>query len=180
MVADCGSIDVCDIWPYVAGQPVANWAHTAWLKASSSSNHGSPDDVLQNYLMLPVFSRNLRQRLYAENIGNIQYLPIHLYLSDGRPIDGYCIANVLDCVPALDLQQSRLSRFGPDWAEIDPNKIGHISGVSKPVLKASELLQHDIIRTEEYTQQLFVSARFRKLFLSGRFTGYDFRKVALI
>jgi hypothetical protein len=119
----------------------------------------------------------LRCALEAAMIGRIQYLPISVFLSNGSAIAGYCIANFLDLVPALDLQKSNYTRYGSDWAAIDPMKVGRISGLRRGVLVGTALVDRDVIRLQEFWPVYYVSRRFKDSFESNRCTGYEFIEV---
>lgn len=154
------------------GQPVEGWDESAWLQAADPVLDGLPDDVLCTDLPLVVFSRRLREALEAAGIGGIQYLPIRVLRSDGSNVPGYCIANVLNFVSALDWERSEYNLWGDD----DPSRRDEIRDLRTVHLKRTALRSYDLIRLREYDVALFGSERLRRLFQGRQFTGFSFWK----
>jgi hypothetical protein len=172
-VANDGNLDILELAPFWTGNPLGESIQDLWVNATTVEHDGTPDDVLQTYMNLPIFSRRLREHLGHAGILGIEYLPLKVYASTGFELDGFAIANILNRLPALDLDQSRYSVFGPEFGE----KAGKLRGLIRPVLRARSLSGLDILRAEEYEQRIFVSEHFKKTFETGHFTGYSFRQV---
>lgn len=157
---------------------INEWNSDIFLQAKKKKNDGYPDDVLQNHLMLPIYSLNFITELNRIGIEGVQYLPIKILKSDNGCLDGFCIANILHFIEAFDEQKSDFNRFSLDFP--NPNVRGKIAGVKKFVLKKEKLKGFDIIRLKEYKQRFFVSAKFKDMFEKNKFTGYSFKEVELV
>jgi hypothetical protein len=159
---------------------VQGWPRDAWLKSSDISNDGQPDDVLQCYLSLPVFSSRLKQALQQAGIMDIEYLPILVMDSSRRSLGTFWVVNVLRFVEALDMRGPLYTTYGPQRSEIDPQDIGKVSGIKKAVLVEARLKEYHVIRLAEFFPSIFVSELFKKVFEEGSFTGYEFRRVKTV
>jgi len=159
------------------GKAIENWPKNIIFQAKKKKNSGNPDDVLQNAIMLPVYSPQLIQELNFAGIGGIQYLPVIVLQHDDTPVNGFCIANLLNFAEAFDYDKSDYDRFPEDFP--NRNVRGKLAGVKRFVLKDKALKGFDIIRLKEYTQGLFVSERFKEIFESHKFSGYSFIEVEL-
>jgi hypothetical protein len=177
LVAYRGDLKGLEDWELSEGRPVDSWSAEAWVGASTQENDGDPDDVLQTYLGVPIYSQRLRQALEDGGIGGIQYLPIHVYLSDGTEVPGFSVANVT-AVPALDIEHSEFVRYGDDY--FLEQRRGQIRSLVRPVLRASVIVERDVVRLEEYKSALYVSPLFKSVFEEGGFTGYSFVPVEAI
>jgi hypothetical protein len=166
-----------DKWSFLTGEQSKSWNQEYFLQAKKKKNDGKPDDVLQNYLMLPIYSERLIQELVKENIQGIQYLPIHVLRPNNESLTGFAIANLLNFFDALDHNLSNYTRFSDDFP--NPNVRGQIAGITKFVLKKDKLLGIDMFRLKEYEQSIFVSEKFKDLFERNKFTGYSFEEVEL-
>lgn len=174
LLTGVGDLGGMEEWQLRKGQFLANWPSGAWIGAEEAEDDGDPDDVLQNHLGLPIFSPRLRRELNALGIQGIQYLPIEVRRSDGTPIPGFSIANIIDLRPALDTKRTKYSVFSDDS---HPSKRGKISSINLPILKSEFLTTGDIFRLEEYVQPIFVSERIKDSFEAKGFTGFTFRRV---
>jgi hypothetical protein len=145
------------------------------FRSTKLENDGIPDDVLQAGVALPLFSERLRTILEQNAIRTIQHVPARVFDSQGRPFQGFSIANVLSVVPALDLEQSQFTVFPSDY--FVSWKRGRIKSLNRTVLKAPAVAEFDIIRVSQYEFPLFVNDRFRLLFEAARCTGFSFAPV---
>lgn len=157
---------------------ILDWPKDVFFKASQKRYDGTPDDVLQNGYMLPVYSKKLKDALNDAEIKGIQYLPIRVMDYDGNQQNSFFIANFRNCVEVLDLEKSIYNRFSEDFP--NPNVRGAIAGVRKFVLKKEKLEGFDVIRLKEYNQRFFVSEKFVHVFEQNKFTGYSFKEVDVI
>ena len=164
-----------DDWEFSEGTPIESWSGGAWVRANTAESDGEPDDVLQTLFALPIFSRRLRLALERCRIGGIQYLPIDVIGFDRRRIDGFAIANILNCVDALDRQRSRFEVYPEDY--FLPQRRGKMRDVSCPVLSHSVLAGIDVVRLSCYKAPIYVSERFVDAFTQTECTGYSFREV---
>ena len=160
------------------GLLIKDWNSNVIFQAKEKKSDGEPDDVLQNHLMLPIYSSTLIYALKEHDINGIQYLPIKVLESSARCIDGFCIANLTNFIAAFDDEKSDFNRFSHDFP--NPKVQGEIAGVKRFVLKKSKLIGYDIIRLKEYKQRFFVSKKFKDIFEENLFTGYSFIEVELI
>src|SRR5262245_2083877 len=140
-VADC-----CDLQGWVErdferGELIQSWDGRACLRATKCEWDGKPDDVLQAAVGLPIFSRRLRELLEKAGVQGIQYLPIAVLHQDGREVEGYSIANVLNYVSALDRQRARYKLWGDERRD----RTGQIRDLRRPVLLASRLRGYHIV-----------------------------------
>jgi hypothetical protein len=174
-VADTAQLRGVDEWAVMAGERLPEWPPDWCVAARSKANDGTPDDVLQNSLGIPIYSERLQQRLTAWGIQNIQYLPIRVLRPTGALIDGFAIANVLACRSALDLERSDLGLFPDDY--FIPSRRGKVRSVRQPVLRAAALDEIHCLRAIEYPVQLFVSDHFRQAFESAQLSGYSFEQI---
>ena len=74
---------------------INDWKESVYFKAKKKRNEGEPDDALQNYLMLPIYSSSLIIALDKNEIKGMQYLPIKVINFNGDCLKGFCIANIL-------------------------------------------------------------------------------------
>jgi hypothetical protein len=151
------------------------------LRSESPEHDGEAEDVLDNVLCLPVFSERLRSALGRAGIGtdDVQYVPVRVFRSTGEELPGYCIANVVACVPVLD--RKHCGFLSEDPHEIDPRtNRPRVTGVGVSVLKAAPLAGHDLIRSAEFTPIVFVSERFYRVYAKGGFTGASLRPVSVV
>jgi len=175
LVTDCDDLKGHDDWDFCEGKLIEPWDGSAWLKATEPEDHGTPDDVLQNHLGLPVFSARLRRVLEQAGVGGIQYLPLQVFRPDGSKVEGYSIANLLNVVPALDRERSDFDVFPAEEPFLD--RAGQVEGIRKAVLLADAIAGYDIFRLQEYPLTSYASERFKNLFLVSGFTGFGFREV---
>lgn len=159
------------------GIKVNEWNDDIYIQATKGKNDGIPDDVLQNYLMMPVFSERLVEKLKGIGIEGIQYLPIKVCRPNGECFENFYVANFINYVEAFDYDKSKYNRFSETFP--NPNKRGKISGVMRFVLNEEKLKGYDIIRLKEYSQRFFVSERFKDVFVKNNFTGYSFEEIEL-
>ena len=61
---------------FKSGNKVTGWSSKIFMKANQKKYDGYPDNVLQNAFMIPVYSKNLMDKLVNADIMVIQYLPI--------------------------------------------------------------------------------------------------------
>lgn len=175
LVVDCADLNGFDETVFLTGQAIDAWDASAWFKATKPDDDGTPDDVLQNHLGLPIVSQRLRNALEDAGIRDIQYLPVTVIRSNGHRLAGFSIANVLRLVPALDLQRSDYDVFPQDY--FLPARRGMVQGIRRAVLLRHALDGYDVIRLQEFKRGLYVSERFTTVFGAGRFTGYSFHEV---
>jgi len=174
-VADDGDLGMED-WLLRRGERVENWPANAWIKAAKPADDGDPDDVLQSYLGVPIYSARLRAALEEGGVGcDIQYLPLRVLRPNDEEIEGFAVANITTVRDALDRKRSDISLFADNFTA--PSKRGQISAVRKAVLLGNRLAGCDIFRPEGYRVACYVSERFKTVFEKGGFTGYSFREV---
>ncbi len=160
------------------GRRIENWNPNSWLRSSSSETDGEADDFLAEYLNLPTMSAPLRTALdsAAMGVNEVQYLPVRVFMSSGEDVPGFCIANVISRVPALDPGNCFMLEI--DEKEIDPDTGRRkVRSIGRIALKREPLKGHDIIRLHEYRPAVLVSERFVKLFNQAGFTGATFSRV---
>ena len=110
-------------------------------------------------------------------IKDTQYLPLAVVRRDDRHIDGFSAVNILNLVPALDLEGSTYDRFPDDY--FIPERRGDLSGLRNVTLRSAALGGRDVIRLHEYPLPVYGSERFRDVFERGLFTGLSFVPVNL-
>lgn len=160
------------------GKRLRKWDQRTYLRSSSPNGDGTPDDVLCTHLGAPVFSPRLQEAMAEANVGqrDLQYLPVHVYLSTGKEIEGFAFANVITRIKALDYDNSEMLWLDDD--NIDPaTGKPEVLGVWTVALKAKALKGHDAIRLTEYFPNFLVSERFVDVFKKGEFTGASFHPV---
>jgi hypothetical protein len=167
-VADAVDLKGHDEWDFCKGIPVDNWDSDIWFQAKEVQNDGEPDDVLQNLLGLPIYSKRLQMALINEGINRIQYLPVKVLRPDNSEIEGFAIANILDLIPSLDWERSKY--------ELRQNRPGEVRYISYMVLKHQSIQGYDIFRMKELKLYIIVSEKFKTVFEKNRFTGYSFDK----
>jgi hypothetical protein len=166
-----------DEWDFARGKLIENWDNTAWFRAEEPEDDGDPDDVLQNHLGLPIYSKRLRAALEKGGIRGIQYLPVHIFRPNGALIEGFAIANILNLISALDFDESDYDVFPNDYFLLE--RRGLVRGVRKSVLKGDRLQNYDIIRLAEFELNIYTSEQFKEIFNKNNFTGYSFHEVKL-
>jgi len=162
---------------FIAGKEITNWNNNIIFQAKNKKNGGNPDDALQNAEMLPIYSPRFIQAINSAKIEGIQFLPVNVLQPDGKSEEGFCIANFLNFVEALDYERSDYDRFADDFP--NPNVRGEIAGIIKYVLLKDRIVEKDVIRLKDYPQSFFVSEKFKELFKRNKFTGYSFKEVEL-
>lgn len=177
LVADEGDLG-CDDWELRSCKLVDRWPGTAWVKATTTENDGEPDSALQTCFGIPIYSSQLRAALKENGIDGIQYFPINVYRPNGELIRDFSVANVLNCVDALDVRLSTVSRYPEDY--FIESRRGLIRSINAPVLMQDLIDQYDIIRLNTYQVSLYVPERFVSVFAAGRFTGYSFHEVPTV
>jgi hypothetical protein len=90
-------------------------------------------------------------------------------------IDGFSIANVLNCADALDRRLSNFDVFPDDY--FLPQRRGQIRAIKKPVLMRGALIAFHIIRLAQYKAPIYVSERFVRAFEFIDCTGFSFHEV---
>jgi hypothetical protein len=175
-VADEGDVGV-DESKLRCGEEVGAWSPSAWIRASTPEQDGDPDDVLQSYLGVPVFSARLRTALRESGIEDVQYLPLRVLRPSGEELRGFAVANITTVRDVLDRERSDYSVFADDY--FLPQRRGQISALRKPVLVKASLSGCDLFRIEGYRVAYFVSERVKDVFEHRGFTGLSFREVAL-
>jgi hypothetical protein len=173
-VGDLGDLGQED-GDFSACKLITKWPDDAWVRASSAESDGEPDDVLQTLFALPIFSCRLRSALDQHRITGVQYLPLRVIGFDGREIDGFTVANILNCVDGLDLSRSKYGVFPADYFLAACQ--GQVRSIEKPVLIRTALQDFDIVRLEPYKPPIYVSERFVQVFEHGGFTGYSFHEI---
>lgn len=176
-VADSEDLKGVNEWDLCIGKSMRDWDAAAWFQAKKPKNDGNPDDILQNALGLPIYSARLQNALKKSGVRGIQYLPIKVLRPNGSLIDGFAIANILNLIPALDLEKSDYDLFPNDY--FLPERRGQFRAIRKAVLRRASLSEHDIIRLKEFELNIYVSERFKKVFEEGKFTGYSFHECEL-
>ena len=178
MVCDVDNFDLLgfDSKTFQSGIGVENWPESVFVQPSTKKMDGNPDDALQTSQMIPVYSPRLVKALKEGGIEGIQYLPILVRDYQGNYVDTFQIANFLNFISAIDLEQSVYSRYGKDWPK---EKQGRISGVRRYVLNGEKLINYDTIRLADFKWRFFVSQKFKDIFEGNKFTGYSFIEVEL-
>lgn len=161
---------------FTKGKHIHNWDMRSYLGVKTYQDDGNPDDVLQSNIFAPIYSNRLQVALSKE-VKGIQYLPIVVKHYDNREIKGFAIANILNMVKALDLNQSDYDIRPNDY--FISEKRGEIAALRKPVLIGRRILKFNIIRLYEYSGYVFVSEKFKNIFESNGFTGYSFHETKL-
>jgi len=159
----------------VCGNSVDGWKLNSWLQATDPENDGDPDDALQNFLGVPVYSERLVTALLDAGIAGIQFLPVRVLKPSGELAAKFKIANIVEIRKALDMESSDFDVFPADY--FLERRRGRIRGIRRAVLISKALNGCDIIRLEEYKEAIYVSERFKDVFVEGQFTGSSFVEV---
>ena len=159
------------------GQIIQVWDSEIFFQSKKKKNDGMSDDVLQNYLMLDIYSSKLSTLLIENNITGIQLLPIDVLTTSNASRAGFRIVNTLNLIEAFDFERSIFNRFDHNFP--NPNVRGKIAGVTEFVLHSHRLTGFDIFRLKEYKQAIFVSEKFKDIFEKNICTGYSFTEVKL-
>ena len=155
------------------GRRVNNWNTACFMRSSGQEWDGPAPDIAENSCHLPIFSARFREALDRAGVarGEVQYLPIRVFLSTGEEVKGYAIANILARVAALDFERSKTYNSEGDLVflaketEIDARtRKPSASGLVKAVLRKKPLVGHDIVRLDEHSAWILVSERFAKVY----------------
>lgn len=160
---------------FFQGKPIDNWPGDVFLTTNKEKNDGTPDDVLQNSYMIPIFSQRLVDTLIDTEIKGFQFLPISVLNYYKDPVGLFYIANCTTEVDAFDYERSTYRRFPDD--HINPEARGKIT-CSKFVLVEEKTVGYDVFRLKGQNRVYFVSERITKLFNEFHFTGYSFDRIA--
>lgn len=163
---------------FIKGREILNWPDNIIMRSSQKKYDGTPDDVLQNAYMIPIFSKKLTDSLIEADIKGIQFLSLKVLNYEEEIEELFYIANFLNYTKAFDSTKSIYNRFSEDFP--NPNVRGKIAGVVKFVLIKEKINEFDIIRLQEYNQRFFVSEKIVKLFEKNKFTGYSFKEIQLV
>ena len=149
-------------------------------KVATPKDDGTPDDILSEHLGIPVFSPRLSTALEENKIGtdDVQYIPVSILSSKGKPIDKFKLANVLTQVDAIDIPNCIL--IDPDLPRIDP-ETGELDTINilKMALYEHALRNHDIVRLTNFLPPVFVSERFAQIFNDNQCTGAILSKMIM-
>ncbi len=174
-VADGWDLRGLDETDFLQGKRIDNWPDDVSFRATTPENDGAPDDALANELLLPIVSKRVQQALAKAKIGDIQFLPVHVFDSRGRRVKGYSILNILRLIDALDMERSKVDYFPDDWpVEADRGKFWVCE---KAVLVSSKLASVDIFRLQIDPFLMFASEKFSSIFEKNKFTGIGFLRV---
>jgi len=160
------------------GAFVEDWSSSAWMRVKDKSCDGDPDDALQNYLGIPVFSPRLRAACEESKIRGFQFLPVEVTGFDGTLLQGFSVANIIERRPALDRALSDHDVYPSDY--FLPARRGLVSGIRRAVLIEEHTYGCDALRLMEFRSSMYVSDRFKELFEDGGFTGFEFDKVRVV
>jgi hypothetical protein len=160
------------------GRLVDAWSSEAVMRVRNQRWAGEPDDVLQNYLGLPVYSTRLKQALERQGISGIQYLATRVVGFGSVELQTYYIANIVEMRPALDLATSDFDVFSSDY--FLPDRRGRVSGVRRATLLWSHLRNCDVLRLAQYPASIYVSERFKSAFELEGCSGYSFEPVVVL
>jgi len=136
-----------------------------------------PDDVLQNYLGLPVYSARLRKALELAGVVGIQFLSVEVVSFSGQGIDGYSVANIVERRRALDFARTDYELFPVD--HFVESLRGKVRALRNATLKGDQLKSCDVVRLFEFASSVYVSQRFKDAFEPCGCTGYSFREVSV-
>jgi uncharacterized protein DUF1629 len=164
-------------WQFDQGVVISDWNPKAWIRCMKPAWNGDPDDVLQSHLGIPIYSPRLQRIIQRENFTGIQFLPLRVLRMDSTEIAGYAIANILNLLPAMDMENSECDKFEDDY--FDPADRGRVAAVYKMVLKRSVVEGYDIVRIKEFHPAAYASERFKLAFETAGCTGYSFKEVEL-
>jgi hypothetical protein len=169
--------DLCgfDSYDLEIGKRIRGWNPNASLRSKRRKNDGVPDDVLLEHLGVPTFSRRLRDALKNAGVGkkDLQFLPVRVFKSTKKELEGYAFANVVTRIAALEYNRTDWGPLPPDEEEgIDPDTgKPKVQAIRRAALVAAKLKGHDVIRLVEFFPPVFVSERFAEVFRDGNFTG---------
>ncbi len=143
-----------------------------------SCQDGNPDSKLANDSDWLIFSDYTIELFKKNNIKGFQFLPISVFKTDGKKLDGYnYTANITNCIECLDVEKSGCLFFGKER----PDRQGEIKYISKGILQSSVLKNNDldVFRLKEYKIWIVVSERLVKIFKDNNFTGMSFNKIEM-
>ena len=162
---------------FYQGKVIKDWPSDIYMSTDKEKNDGTPDDVLRNSYMIPVFSVRVINALTECGIEGFQYLPVTIYGYNMKKKYKYYIANCINAVTALDFDKSIYHRFPDDF--VNPDARGKIV-CQKFVLNADCINNVDVFRISEQLSALFVSEKVVKIFNKNKFTGYSFIGIELV
>ncbi|GIV94605.1 imm11 family protein [Chloroflexus aurantiacus] len=144
----------------------------------------SEDGPLTDLLFDPRFhvvSPRLRMLLEELGLGAvIQFLPIRIRgVTSGREIEGYTVANFLQRIPCLDLEQSiGVEFYGSDW--IRPEQRGHIAGVWRAALRKDAVGDARVFRVDEWAYIVAIREDVRQAMMAAGITGSYFVELGVV
>lgn len=169
---NCDTADIGGYSEYITteGQVIEQWNPV--LFEYSSSEGAVLTDYLANVHRWLAVSSAFKQ-LTKELINDeVQYLPINLLDRDTKSDVGtYYVANIIEVVDALDLENSKYDVF-----ELDDEKIFM---VEKYALKGKEIIGKHIFRLKGDTVPIFVSDTIKKIIEENELVGFRFLEVAV-
>jgi hypothetical protein len=174
-VVDIGSVDPEQL---TEGRILSTWPAATFIAAGADGRDGPPDDALQNAFMLDIHPPRLRAAVENAGLKGLQYLPILLRGSSTQEPEVFSVANVEQCLDALDHSRARFKRYPLEYDLVE--RRGTLQSLQIPVLTGSSISGTDVFRLCEYLPPVYVSDRFRQLVRFGRSTGYDFQEVEVV
>ena len=103
----------------------------------------------------------------------MQYLPVKVIDRVTKSeVDSYFVANIVNVIDALDLDNSKYDVF-----ELDDEKI---ISVEKYALKSNEIVNMQIFRLKDDTIPIFVSETLKKVIEDNDLIGFKFLEVDVI
>lgn len=151
------------------GHAISDWDSSYSFKADSSNSEGMLTDVLLNSASFLIFSEKLRRLLESAGINDLQYLPTQILDAKKRKLAIYYVINILQVIPALDRNRSEITYTN--------KKRTDISWIPKVVFKEELLEGVHIFRLKEYPVSVYISEKFKTIFLENKCTGWEFREV---
>lgn len=168
---NCSQVSLRDVNQYItsSGELVREWDNIVF-KYDSNEGYIMSDYVANMYRWLIVSSNfcTLINKIIPNT--NIQYLPIKLMdTTNGIENETYKVANILNVIDALDLENSQYDVF-----ELGDEKI---VSVKKYALRNAVIEGHDIFRLKNDTIPIFISEKIKDMIEKNKLLGFAFLEV---
>ena len=155
----------------IGGKEIKQWDKVVFEYDSAEGNILT--DYLANLHRWFVVSEDFCKITQKIIENQVQYLPVKVMDRFTKSeVDSYFVANIVNVIDALDLDNSKYDVF-----ELDDEKI---ISVEKYALKSSEIVNTQIFRLKDDTIPIFVSETLKKVIEDNGLTGFKFLEVDVI
>ncbi|MHB8065992.1 MAG: imm11 family protein [Ruminiclostridium sp.] len=151
-----------------------NWDERITLYYDPNKGERTTDFLASTFGGL-VISSKFKAILENLKVGGIQYIPINIQAdTDGKKLEGYYIANILNLVDALDLEHSEYKEFSAAGGKVK------MLSVMVFALKRNQIENIHVLRLKNQNMPMFISEKVKLAIESNNLTGFSFHEVEVV